>query len=167
MKHLIISIFILTFAQFSFAESQICGSALGDSPYTEQLNLVDAKATVFEISTCDGHTEAFEAVEDWYKKQSEFKNHDYGWFSVEKSNIVDAVKLLEENHSQTDGDDAWSKKQVDTLVEIYTSKDIHKDVYMGEYADSYMSGTGITSLIFMQTEDVSQLIVIEKFVYAE
>ncbi len=159
-----ISIVIALFAYQALASTPECGTVLGESPFAKEL---DIRARVFDISSCESHSQAFEAVETWFNERSKIHGYEPNWFSYAISNMETAVVMMEEDHSWGDGESPWSEAAVDAVVKLYTSPTMHKDMWLGEYADNYMSGTGITGLIVLQTAEADKLIVIEKFLYAE
>ena len=101
---------------------------------------------------------------------NEQSGYEPEWFKRGRSSVASAVKLLLTDHSSMDGSAAYSADEVMTFLDFLTAWGATEEsgqIQQGEYADSYMSGTGVTSLVFVLNQEKTKLVMIEKFSYAE
>ncbi|MEM7646610.1 MAG: hypothetical protein AAF203_06860, partial [Pseudomonadota bacterium] len=89
------------------------------------------------------------------------------WFNRGPSDFEIAMNLFRDDHYPANGEGPLEANEIQKIQKFYSSDRASRKVEMGEYADSYFSGTGVTALSFFRTADEKTLIVIPKFVYAE
>ncbi len=166
MKRTFVYIFAMLLVQTATAESRVeCGTRVsGENPFSQNS---DIEVDVFDISACESHTQVFKAIEDWIREDVESAGLEFNDMYYAESDIDSAIVFLEEDYSTSDGDEPWEPEQIEKLVELYTSPSMHKDLWMGEFYENYMGGSGVTGLLFLQNQEVDRIYMIQKFIYAE
>lgn len=154
--------FLLPISSFAYDQGIVseyqCVEKLTVSPYD-----LPVHHSVYDIKGCTDS----EIDSDVALYMNNVTGYSFNWFTREDNNMVEAINMLATDHSDGDGSEAFAMSELQSIVELYTSPQMQAKVQMGEYADSYMSGTGITALVFMFDKNERHMIVIEKFVYAE
>ncbi|MCB0377993.1 MAG: hypothetical protein KDD33_05830 [Bdellovibrionales bacterium] len=120
-------------------------------------------ATAFNIAYCT-QEQINEGIAKWYLDRS---GYDFEWIERSSGHIKIAVSMMRKDHQEDDGDPAFEESKIAKILEWYFSDEAAVTVEIGEYADSYMSGTGIFEMYYFYTADLKTIIVVDKFVYAE
>ena len=123
------------------------------------------EALVFDISACENVKALDQDIASFLILRS---GYQFEWYNRQASNINEALVLLSTDHQSGDGSGPFSEVQIEQIVDFYTKPGYAaKDVEMIEFADSYYSGTGVTQFVVFYSVDKSEMILIEKFIYAE
>lgn len=123
------------------------------------------EATTFDISACEDMDAVNHDLENFLILRS---GYQFEWFGHGEATIEEAITFLETDHRGSDGSGPFSAEEINQIIDFYTKPGLAADeVGMIEFADSYYSGTGITNFVVLYNGQKSEIILIEKFVYAE
>jgi hypothetical protein len=117
----------------------------------------------FNIRRCADRAAVLQDLQNFLVRE---RGHVFEWFFLQPSSLEEALALLATDHGESDGSGPYAPDELAT-VRAYLDGDAMASVELGEFADSYMSGTGITALVALTSVDRSTLVLLSKFRSAE
>ena len=153
MKSFILALILLT------STTQACVNSI-----EENFNLGEAES--FDISECNSIEDAARS----FGKTLEFRSYRAGyafeWYGFDVSSFGTVASLLRTDHTDSDGSEEFTKAEL-SIVRDYFENLSNKKVIIAEFANSYMSGTGISQYALLFSKDEKKMFTVEKYMYAE
>lgn len=157
--------FLPAFSAFADEEDNRWNQEYGIRCVTEAAPILGLPSEiVLDISACPDFETVKTDVRNTLLGRS---GYQFEWFALDTGTLESALTLLSTDHEESGGSGPYSDASIETIESWYATEAASKEVFEGEFADSYQSGTGVTGLVALKTADGQKLILLSKFTYAE